>query len=224
MNRARTRPRRRHARLLAALCLGLLASTGPGVAAAGQSAPAEQPALTLRGGQAIEIAGRHCAVGFTVAGGFLTAGHCGSVGAPVSAGGQSIGTVAGSVFPGSDMAWVRTTASVGLAPEVDRHDGTAEVVTGVGLPTSGGEVCLTGPVGGWRCGSLLGLNQTVATPGGTVTGLIRTDIPAFPGESGAPLIAAGRAVGTLVTATATHSHFQPVTPALHRWGLRINTG
>ncbi|APU12476.1 hypothetical protein UA75_01950 [Actinoalloteichus sp. GBA129-24] len=208
------------------LTLGLLCllTLGSGTAVAAATGSTEQAQLVLRGGQAVQIAGGHCAVGFTVEGGFLTAGHCGSTGAPVSAGGQSIGTVAGSVFPGSDMAWVRTATSVLLAPEIDRHDGTVEVVTGVGPPPTGAPVCFSGPVGGWRCGSITGLNQTVSMPGGVVTGLIATNIPVYPGESGGPLIADGRAVGTLVGGTTTRSYFQPVTPALQQWGLAINIG
>ena len=50
--------------------------------------------------------GSRCSVGFSVNGGFVTAGHCGRTGATT----QPSGGFAGSSFPGNDYAYVRTAA------------------------------------------------------------------------------------------------------------------
>nr|WP_258545681.1 S1 family peptidase [Micromonospora provocatoris] len=66
----------------------------------------------MRGGDAylINNAGR-CSVGFSVVGGFVTAGHCGRPGDRTTGSNRAAqGTFAASSFPGDDWAFVRVNA------------------------------------------------------------------------------------------------------------------
>ena len=67
-----------------------------------------RPLIDVIGGNAYYIgSGSRCSVGFSVNGGFVTAGHCGSTGATTT---QPSGTFRGSSFPGNDYAWVQVAA------------------------------------------------------------------------------------------------------------------
>jgi streptogrisin C len=145
-----------------------------------------QPLIDVIGGNAYYIgSGTRCSVGFAVTGGFVTAGHCGGTGATTT---QPSGTFAGSSFPGNDYAWVRTAAGNTPRALVNRYSGTVPVA-GSQAAGVGASVCRSGSTTGWHCGTINALNSSVTYPQGTVTGLIRTNVCAEPGDSGGSLIA-----------------------------------
>lgn len=112
---------------------------------------AYRPVYDIRGGDQYVIDNRLiCSVGFAVAGGFVTAGHCGNVGEPTSGSGVAQGTVRGSSFPGDDYGWVQTNATWTPRPWVSTHDGNVVTVTGSQEAAVGASVCRSGgqPAGG----------------------------------------------------------------------------
>ncbi len=73
---------------------------------------AYRPLYDIRGGDQYVINSRLiCSIGFAVAGGFVTAGHCGNVGEPTTGSGAAQGVIRGSSFPGDDLGWVETNAN-----------------------------------------------------------------------------------------------------------------
>ena len=70
------------------------------------------------------------------------------------------------------------------------------------------------------------LNATVNYAEGTVSGLIRTNVCAEPGDSGGSLFAGGTALGLTSggsgnCSTGGTTYFQPVTEALSRYGVSV---
>ncbi|SOB86243.1 S1 family peptidase [Streptomyces sp. 1331.2] len=135
-----------------------------------------------------------CSLGFNVVSGstyyFLTAGHCGNV-APdwytEAAHTNRIGPTVSSTFPSHDYALVRYDNSALLHPGGFTSAPNAVV---------GESVKRTGSTTGTHSGKVTGLNATVRyTDGGTVTGLIQTNVCAEPGDSGGPLYDGTKALG-----------------------------
>ena len=79
----------------------------------------------IRGGDQYVINGNTlCSVGFPVAGGFVSAGHCGGVNSPtLGYNNVAQGTFAGSSFPGNDYAWIRTNGNWTPQPWVNNYAG-----------------------------------------------------------------------------------------------------
>ncbi|GAA4918641.1 streptogrisin C [Stackebrandtia albiflava] len=163
------------------------------------SAEQARPLYNIRGGDAYYMGGR-CSVGFSVThsggSGFVTAGHCGTVGTAVQGYNQvAMGTFRGSVFPGSDYAWVATNTNWTSTPKVNGYGQADFTVTdGVEKP-SGAAVCRSGSTTGVHCGTIGPKNQTVTYPQGTVRGMTRTNVCAEPGDSGGSWISNGSAQG-----------------------------
>ncbi|PRZ09703.1 streptogrisin C [Isoptericola sp. CG 20/1183] len=178
------------------------------------------------GGNAYYIGGgSRCSVGFAVTTGFVTAGHCGSTGATTS---QPSGTFAGSVFPGSDMAHVRTAAGNTPVGAVNDYAGGVVAVAGSAQAPVGSQVCRSGSTTGWHCGTIQAYNATVTYPQGSVNGLIRTTVCAEPGDSGGSLLAGDQAQGVTSGGSGNCSSggttfFQPVNPILNRYDLTLVT-
>ena len=175
-----------------------------------------------------------CSVGFGVVGGYVTAGHCGDEGSDTwndVPGTEQIGTVAGSVFPKSDMAWVEiTNPDFTATPLVNDHDGGAVTVTGSTEAPVGAAVCRSGRTTGWQCGTIQAKDQTVRYPRGQhVNGLTRTTACAEGGDSGGSWLAGTEAQGVTsggsgdCTSGGT-TYFQPVNPILEKWNLTLLTG
>ncbi|MEV4410316.1 alpha-lytic protease prodomain-containing protein [Catellatospora sp. NPDC049609] len=187
------------------------------------SAEQPQPLIDVIGGNAYYIgSGTRCSVGFAVTGGFVTAGHCGGTGATTT---QPSGTFAGSSFPGNDYAWVRTAAGNTPRALVNRYSGTVPVA-GSQAAGVGASVCRSGSTTGWHCGTINALNSSVTYPQGTVTGLIRTNVCAEPGDSGGSLIAGDQAQGVTSGGSGNCSsggttYFQPVNEILQTYGLTL---
>ncbi|GAA3651016.1 streptogrisin C [Lentzea atacamensis] len=191
------------------------------------------PLYDLRGGDAIYMGGGRCSLGFSVSGGYVTAGHCGRAGTAVSGYNRvAQGTFAGSVFPGSDMAHVRTNANWTPRPWVNRYGGANIIVRGSTEAAVGAQICRSGSTTGWRCGTVQAKNQTVNYPQGTVRGLTRTNACAEPGDSGGSWVAGsgfGQAQGVTSGGSGNCSSggttfFQPVNPILSRYGLTLTRG
>ncbi|MFF5636451.1 S1 family peptidase [Streptomyces sp. NPDC012825] len=176
-------------------------------------------------------AGWRCSLGFNVRDGagnyyFLTAGHC-TDGAGTwyadSAKTTVLGTTAGSSFPGNDYGLVRyTNGSITKSGTVGSVD-----ITSAGNATVGLSVTRRGSTTGIHSGSVTGLNATVNYGGGDiVSGLIRTNVCAEPGDSGGPLYSGSRAIGLTSGGSGNCSSggttfFQPVTEALSAYGVSV---
>jgi len=180
----------------------------------------------LAAGDAIFGGKFRCSLGFNVQSGttffFLTAGHCGVSAATwfTNAGHTTlIGPTIDASFPGNDYALVR-------------YDNAALSHPGgftVGDATVGERVTRNGSTTGVHTGTVTALNVTVryrGHPGGTVTGLIQTNVCAEPGDSGGPLFDGTRALGLTsggsgdCTVGGT-TFFQPVREAVQAYGVTI---
>jgi streptogrisin C len=187
------------------------------------------PLYDVRGGDAYYMGGR-CSVGFSVAGGFVTAGHCGSVGTATQGFNRvAQGTFRGSSFPGNDYAWVQVnTTNWTPQPWVNNYAGGNVTVAGSTEAAVGASICRSGSTTGWHCGTVSAKNQTVNYAEGTVTGLTRTNVCAEPGDSGGSYISGQQAQGVTsggsgnCTSGGT-TYFQPVNEILSAYGLTLTT-
>ncbi|NUT94529.1 MAG: S1 family peptidase [Saccharothrix sp.] len=186
-----------------------------------------RPLIDVIGGNAYNIgSGTRCSVGFSVNGGFVTAGHCGTTGATTS---NPSGTFRGSSFPGNDYAWVQVAAGNTPRGLVNNYSGGTVSVAGSQEAAVGATVCRSGSTTGWHCGTIQARNSSVTYPQGTVTGLIQTTVCAEPGDSGGSLLAGTQAQGVTSGGSGNCSsggttYFQPVNEILQTYGLTLVTG
>ena len=192
---------------------------------------AESPRLLhdVRGGDAFFMGGGRCSVGFSVQGGFVTAGHCGKTGTAASGFNRvAQGTFAGSSFPGDDYALVRTNANWTPQPFVNDYKGGNVVVAGGEEAPVGASICRSGSTTGWHCGVVQAKNATVNYPEGQVGGLTRTNVCAEPGDSGGAWISGQQAQGVTsggsgnCTSGGT-TYFQPLTEILSVFNVALVT-
>ncbi|MEU3663023.1 S1 family peptidase [Streptomyces sp. NPDC032940] len=186
----------------------------------------------IQGGDAIYASSWRCSLGFNVRASngteyFLTAGHCtDGAGTWWSNSGHTttLGTTAGSSFPGNDYGIVRYTNTSVSKP------GTANGVdiTRAATPSVGTTVIRDGSTSGTHSGRVTALNATVNYGGGDiVSGLIQTTVCAEPGDSGGPLYGSnGVAYGLTSGGSGNCSSggttfFQPVTEALSAYGVSV---
>ncbi|MEH1123900.1 S1 family peptidase [Micromonospora sp. CPCC 206061] len=177
------------------------------VAAAGDAARLEHTAgqfsLRIAGGQAIYSSSSRCSLGFNVrtpnAYYFVTAGHCGRVGATWYANSSRstvIGAAVVSRFPGDDYGIVRyDNTSVPHPSQVYLYGAGSQTITSVGNAFVGQSVRRSGSTTQVRSGTVTAVNASVTYPQGTVGGLIRTNVCAEPGDSGGSLFAGTTALG-----------------------------
>ena len=213
---------------------GAAADVEAAVAAAG--VPADVVSLTeaterprtfadVIGGEAYFIDGSaRCSVGFAVTGGFVSAGHCGSVGSSAT---EPSGTFEVSEFPGSDYSFVSVDSDTPVGV-VDDYAGGTVAVEGSTPAAVGASVCRSGSTTGWHCGTIEALNATVNYAEGSVSGLIQTDVCAEPGDSGGSLLAGSQAQGMTSGGSGNCSSggqtfFQPVGEALSAAGVSLLT-
>ncbi|MBO4207990.1 ricin-type beta-trefoil lectin domain protein [Micromonospora echinofusca] len=194
------------------------------------SPDAPRPVYDIRGGDQFVINGNTlCSVGFAVAGGFVTAGHCGGTGSPtLGYNNVSQGTFAGSSFPGNDYAWVRTNSSWTPQPWVNNYAGGNVGVAGSQDAVIGSSVCRSGRTTGWRCGTILGRNETITYAQGSVSGLSRSNACAEGGDSGGAWLSGNQAQGVTSGGTGNCTTggtmwFQPVNEILGVYGLSLTT-
>jgi streptogrisin B len=178
----------------------------------------------LSAGDAIYGGQYRCSLGFNVVKGstyyFLTAGHCGKVAKSWytdAAHRTLIGPTVSYSFPKNDYALVQYS-NTSLS-----HPGGYTAANAV----VGEKVTRTGSTSGTHSGTVQALNVTVHySSGGTVSGLIQTNVCAEPGDSGGPLYDGTKALGLTsggsgdCTSGGT-TFFQPVTEALSAYGVSI---
>ncbi|WP_394435238.1 S1 family peptidase [Streptomyces sp. SGAir0957] len=185
----------------------------------------------ISGGDAIYASSWRCSLGFNVknsagADYFLTAGHCtDGAGTWWSNSGHTttLGTTAGSSFPGNDYGLVRyTNTSVTKSGTVGSVD-----ITNAATPSVGTTVTRRGSTTGIHSGRVTALNATVNYGGGdVVSGLIQTTVCAEPGDSGGPLYGGTTAYGLTSGGSGNCSSggttfFQPVVEALNAYGMHV---
>jgi len=188
----------------------------------------------ISGGQAIYAGGGgRCSLGFNVRSGstyyFLTAGHCTNISSSwYSNSGQTnvLGTRTGTSFPGNDYGIVRHSNSANAAGNVSLYNGSFRDITAAGNAYVGQSVQRSGSTTGLRSGSVTALNATVNYAEGSVSGMIRTNVCAQPGDSGGSLFSGTIALGMTSggsgnCSTGGTTFFQPVGEALSRYGVSI---
>jgi len=204
--------------------------SGAGAVTVVDAAEAPRPVYDIRGGDQYVINGNTlCSVGFAVAGGFVSAGHCGGVNSPtLGYNNVAQGTFAGSSFPGNDYSWIRTNGNWTSQPWVNNYSGGNAVVAGSQDAAVGSSVCRSGRTTGWRCGTILGRDETIVYAQGAVSGLSRSNACAEPGDSGGSWISGNQAQGVTSGGTGNCSSggtmwFQPVNEILGVYGLSLTT-
>jgi streptogrisin D len=207
-----------------------LASVKAIVAKLGAAARLEQVAgtlsTTISGGDAIYAGGSRCSLGFNVRSGntnyFLTAGHCTNIATTWTNGSTTLGTRAGTSFPGNDYGIVRyTNTTITKSGAVGGQD-----ITSAGTPAVGATVYRRGSTTGIHSGRVTALNSTVNYSQGSVSGLIRTTVCAEPGDSGGSLYSGTTALGLTSGGSGNCSsggvtYFQPVTEPLSVYGVSV---
>jgi streptogrisin B len=175
-------------------------------------------------GDAIYGGGYRCSLGFNVVQGstyyFLTAGHCGKVAKTWYANASQttlIGPTIDWSFPGNDYALVRY-ANLSLS-----HPGGYTAANAF----VGESVTRDGSTTGVHAGKVTALNVTVRyVGGGTVRGMIQTNVCAEPGDSGGPLYDGSKALGLTSGGsgncrTGGTTFYQPVTEAASVYGVTV---
>jgi streptogrisin C len=216
-------------------------SLGAGAVQIKHVSEAYKPLWNIIGGQAITTtAGARCSAGFNARSSsgaryVIDAGHCGNLGGTWRGSGGTLGTVAGSSFPGNDYSAINVSSSAAVSTGlVDRYSAGADVrVTGSSNGSVGQAVCRSGSTTGWHCGTINALNTTVRYAEGSVGGMIRTNVCAEPGDSGGSLVSNGTSTVTAIGLTSGGSgncssggttFFQPVNEALSTYGLSLVLG
>ncbi|WP_345574700.1 S1 family peptidase [Streptomyces prasinosporus] len=171
-----------------------------------------------------------CSIGFSVHGGFVTAGHCGGVGAGVRGwDGSYIGNFQGSSFPGNDYAWVNVGSGWWTVPVVLGWGTVPDrLVRGSAEAPVGASICRSGSTTRWHCGTVLAKNETVNYSQGAVHQMTKTSVCAEPGDSGGAFISGDQAQGVTSGGWGNCSGggetwFQPINEILGRYGLTLHT-
>jgi streptogrisin B len=186
--------------------------------ASGVFAPLLSAGAAIYGGQ------YRCSLGFNVVKGstyyFLTAGHCGKVASTWYTNASHttlIGPTINYSFPGNDYALVR-------------YDNTSLSHPGGFTAANafvGESVKRTGSTTGTHSGTVTALNVTVHyVGGGTVRGMIQTNVCAEPGDSGGPLYDGTKALGLTSGGSGNcrsggTTFYQPVPEAANNYGVTV---
>ncbi|WP_309051746.1 S1 family peptidase [Streptomyces sp.] len=202
---------------------------GPVTVAETAEAPRTYAAGTV-GGDPYYTGNVRCSIGFSVHGGFVTAGHCGRAGAAVRGwDGSAMGTFHGSSFPGDDYAYVGIHSGWWTVPVVLGW-GTVpdQLVRGSAEAPVGASICRSGSTTRWHCGRVLAKNETVNYSQGAVHQMTKTSVCAEGGDSGGSFLSGDQAQGVTSggwgnCSTGGETWFQPVNEILNRYGLRLHT-
>ncbi|WP_233526271.1 S1 family peptidase [Actinomadura spongiicola] len=184
------------------------------------------------GGEAIRTGGSRCSLGFNAKKGneyyFITAGHCTNNSRTwTDSSGRTLGNTAGSSFPGNDYGLVKYTSTPqDTRGAVSLYGRGTQDITGAGNATVGQRVQRSGSTTQLHDGSVNALNATVNYREGSVTGLIRTNVCAEPGDSGGSLFAGSTALGLTSGGSGNcrsggTTYFQPVTEAMQVYGVQV---
>ncbi|MTE18091.1 trypsin-like serine protease [Streptomyces sp. TRM43335] len=182
------------------------------------------------GGDPYYTGNARCSIGFSVHGGFVTAGHCGRAGDSVRGwDGSQMGHFQGSSFPGNDYAFVSTGHGWWTVPVVLGWGKTSDVlVRGSAEAPVGASICRSGSTTQWHCGQVLAKNETVNYSQGAVHQMTKTSVCAEPGDSGGSFISGDQAQGVTSGGWGNCSGggetwFQPVNEILSVYGLTLHT-
>ncbi|ADJ46903.1 serine protease [Amycolatopsis mediterranei S699] len=209
--------------------LARAAKAGPVTVA---TAPAAEPfSAGTVGGDPYYINGNtRCSIGFSVQGGFVSAGHCGGAGSSVVGwDGSWMGTFAGSSFPGNDYSFIRIGGGWWTAPVVLGWGTVSDaLVRGSWVAPVGTSVCRSGSTTHWHCGTVEGQNETVNYAQGAVYQMTRTNVCAEPGDSGGSFITGDQAQGVTSggwgnCSSGGETWFQPVNEILQTFGVSLVT-
>jgi streptogrisin C len=162
------------------------------------STESPRPLFDVRGADPYFIDNRaRCSIGFSVLGGFVSAGHCGQPGSTTTGFNQQAqGTFRQSTFPGNgDFSFVEVNGDWTPQPVVNDFNGGTITVAGSAEAPVGASVCRSGSTTGTHCGLIQAKNATVNYPEGTVTGLTRTNVCAEAGDSGGSWMSGDQAQG-----------------------------
>ncbi|MCG0285964.1 S1 family peptidase [Streptomyces sp. PSAA01] len=198
-----------------------------------EKAPAQAPttfAAGTVGGDPYYTGNVRCSIGFSVQGGFVTAGHCGQAGGSVSGwDGSYIGNFQGSSFPGNDYAYVSVGSGWWTVPVVLGW-GTVpdQLVRGSNEAPIGASICRSGSTTHWHCGTVLAKNETVNYSQGAVYEMTKTSVCAEGGDSGGSFISGDQAQGVTSGGWGNCSGggetwYQPINEILSVYGLRLHT-
>ncbi|WP_030829163.1 S1 family peptidase [Streptomyces hygroscopicus] len=198
-----------------------------------EKAPAQAPttfAAGTVGGDPYYTGNVRCSIGFSVQGGFVTAGHCGQKGASVSGwDGSYIGTFQGSSFPGNDYAYVSVGSGWWTVPVVLGWGTVPDaLVRGSAEAPVGASICRSGSTSHWHCGTVLAKNETVNYSQGAVYQMTKTSVCAEGGDSGGSFISGDQAQGVTSggwgnCSSGGETWYQPVNEILSVYGLRLHT-
>ncbi|WP_426368378.1 S1 family peptidase [Streptomyces sp. E-08] len=202
---------------------------GPVTVAETTGAPRTYAAGTV-GGDPYYTGNVRCSIGFSVYGGFVTAGHCGQAGAAVRGwDGSAMGTFQGSSFPGDDYAYVGIHSGWWTVPVVLGW-GTVpdQLVRGSAEAPVGASICRSGSTTHWHCGTVLAKNETVNYSQGAVHQMTKTSVCAEGGDSGGSFLSGDQAQGVTSggwgnCSSGGETWFQPVNEILGRYGLTLHT-
>ncbi|WP_328908183.1 S1 family peptidase [Streptomyces sp. NBC_00234] len=202
---------------------------GPVTVAETASAPRTYAAGTV-GGDPYYTGNVRCSIGFSVHGGFVTAGHCGQAGAAVRGwDGSAMGTFQGSSFPDNDYAYVSIHSGWWTVPVVLGWGTTSDrLVRGSAEAPVGASICRSGSTTHWHCGTVLAKNETVNYSQGAVHQMTKTSVCAEGGDSGGAFISGDQAQGVTSggwgnCSSGGETWFQPINEILGRYGLTLHT-
>ncbi|MFI0504093.1 S1 family peptidase [Streptomyces albogriseolus] len=204
-------------------------AAGPVTVRTVADAPSTFAAGTV-GGDPYYTGNVRCSIGFSVHGGFVTAGHCGGVGQQVRGwDGSYIGNFRGSSFPDNDYAWVNVGSGWWTVPVVLGWGTVSDqLVRGSAEAPVGASICRSGSTTHWHCGRVLAKNETVNYAQGSVHQMTKTSVCAEGGDSGGSFISGDQAQGVTSggwgnCSSGGETWFQPVNEILNRYGLTLHT-
>ncbi|WP_141203510.1 S1 family peptidase [Streptomyces griseorubiginosus] len=193
------------------------------------SAPTTFAAGTV-GGDPYYTGNVRCSIGFSVYGGFVTAGHCDQHTGSVYGWDRSyIGNFQGSSFPDNDYAWVNVGSGWWTVPVVLGWGTVSDqLVRGSNVAPVGSSICRSGSTTHWHCGTVLAMNETVNYSQGAVYQMTKTNVCAEGGDSGGSFISGDQAQGVTSggwgnCSSGGETWFQPVNEILNRYGLTLHT-
>jgi streptogrisin C len=140
-----------------------------------------------------------------------------------------VGPIIAVPFPYNGYAIVRvtnTTTRWELVPWVPAGNSRI-VLKGWKETPVGGPVCNADPKLGLKCGTVTAIDQTYTFPWGTATGLTENDL-CIGSDLGAAFITGDQAQGVPLgganICTFGTSYYQPITPILNQFGLKLVLG
>ena len=210
----------------------LVAASGAPTEAVQVVTTKEAPRLLydVRGADAYFIDNKaRCSIGFSVVGGFVSAGHCGTAGSKTAGFNQvTQGTFQASTFPGHDYSYVTVNSNWTPTGVVNDYNGGTVAVSGSTEAAVGAAVCRSGSTTGTHCGVIQAKNAMVNYAEGTVTGLTRTNVCAEPGDSGGSWLSGNQAQGVTSGGSGDCTNggttfFQPINPILAAYNLTLVT-